>query len=43
MIIIKIAASAFSCAYSWVFDQSLVSHSIRPKNLSNGEHVEQRQ
>jgi hypothetical protein len=43
MIIIKIAASAFSCAYSWVFDPSLVSHSISPKNLSDGEHEEQQQ
>jgi hypothetical protein len=38
MIIIIIATSAFSCAYSWVFDPSLVSHSISPKSLSDGEH-----
>jgi hypothetical protein len=43
MIIIKLAASAFSCAYTWVFDPSLVSHSISPKNLSDGEHEEQQQ
>jgi hypothetical protein len=43
MIIIKLAASAFSCAYSWVFDPSLVSHSISPKNLLDGEHEEQQQ
>jgi hypothetical protein len=43
MIIIKLAASAFSCAHSWVFDPSLVSHSISPKNLSDGEHEEQQQ
>jgi hypothetical protein len=36
MIIIKLAASAFSCAYTWVFYPSLVSHSISPKNLSDG-------
>jgi hypothetical protein len=43
MIIIKLAASVFSYAYSWVFDPSLVSHSISPKNLSDGEHKEQQQ
>jgi hypothetical protein len=43
IIIKKLVASTFSCAYSWVFDQSLVSHSISPKNLSDGEHEEQRQ
>jgi hypothetical protein len=43
MIIIKLAASAFSCAYSWVFDPSLVSDSISPKNLQDGEHKEQQQ
>jgi hypothetical protein len=41
--IIKLAASAFSHAYSWVSDPSLVSHSISPKNLSDGEHEEQQQ
>jgi hypothetical protein len=40
MIIIKFAASAFQSAYNWVFDPSLVSHSILPKNLSDGEHKE---
>jgi hypothetical protein len=39
----KIAAYAFPRAYSWVFDPSLVSHSISPKNLSDGEHEEQQQ
>jgi hypothetical protein len=38
---IKIVAYAFSCAYSWVFDPSLVSHSAFPKNLSDGAHEEQ--
>jgi hypothetical protein len=41
--IIIIAASTFSCADSWVFDTSIVSHSISPKNLSDGEHGEQQQ
>jgi hypothetical protein len=43
LIIIKLAASAFFSAYSWVFNPSLVSHSISPKDLSNGEHEEQLQ
>jgi hypothetical protein len=33
----------FSCAYSWVFDPSMESHSISPKNLSDDEHEEQLQ
>jgi hypothetical protein len=43
MIIIKFAASASSCAYNWVFDPILVSHSISPKNLLDGEHEQQLQ
>jgi hypothetical protein len=40
MIIIKVAASTFPRAYSWVIDPSLIFHSISPKNLSDGEHKE---
>jgi hypothetical protein len=43
MITIKLAASSYSCAYSWVFDPSLVSHSIPPKTSSDGEQEEQQQ
>jgi hypothetical protein len=43
IIIIKLAASAFSYAYSRVFDLGLVSHSIFPKNLLDGEHEKQQQ
>jgi hypothetical protein len=39
-IIIKLVASAFPLAYSWIFDPSLVSHSSFPKSLSDGEHKE---
>jgi hypothetical protein len=43
MITIKLAAYSYSCAYSWVFDPSQVSHSIPPKTFSDGEQEEQQQ
>jgi hypothetical protein len=43
IIIIKLVASAFSHAYSWLFDPSIVSHFISPTILSDHEHEEQQQ